>query len=1069
MLETPERSHAPYSLKCKLRTAALLLAFSCAMSPFNRVLSYDLAASDMAAYRSDVVRRVFDAVKNSPEYKRTVILLTITALGKITSCKVVKGSGNADLDVAMMKALSEVNLQPMRFASSSADTMLIQMCFANSVPDPKNLYVYKNESFQYRSFGNLMQIAGPNETAVISRNPQVRTISRPGAIRTASGDSIQAFGPDNTSDSGDYSVTDRNYDAEIKKLLDAAPPELMFEALQYGLNQVPESSVQLEKSTELASQKHYLAAAQACILALPEPYKSGDTEAVRTILEQLSKLSVNLKNNERFNISMSLVNFCERIQSRMPFAATEIQAKNASSINSILATAQQFLEDSSSKRLGRIALYYQARGKTYQQIGNVDKAKVSYQKYLSMMLENDDAQPSEIEIAFDTAVNFLASQDDKNALQEVENQRIVWESKHPDPTNLFAINSACKRLEMALRQDSAATTDQIVERILKLISSSTLSTRDQTDSDIASSGGEGNSRSRNRNDILSRTLQELARANMQLINRDRRNLPSELTERMVKETFKLAVRTHNSHQQQAFQQLADYLTANSKAQEALVLCDLMEPLDVEENTLVQRARANTEQQLRLKALRALGRTHEAQQVEALIKTNLETRTQSNIRRNITVAEDRLAKTLPYSSERIQARTQLVANLLSQPNPDVTRIKENFLASVREVLSDQFPAYAMGEYLDISNQLSSILTKTEPDLEFTSRAVEGLLQMQYRRTAKSHVTEAQFGRAMPLATILNNASLERSPKTHLSLIRNLVKFCDEQHIQDDTNKLILLRKQADLENKLSDTAGATKTNLAIVTILEKNKDVNKADLVRQLLALARAEATENKITAARKHERQAAQLKFESADSASTSVRLSELSDAYAARGELRDASNSLLDAVKLPKSLPALKHTISARKFVQACAKHKQMSLAKDFLKSAIAIEKSKNTDSAKCNMYRFEFANMLLEESVACKTPSSRDSLLKESEQVFIVAADDISKTQGADAKALGQEVQRRAFLLTLNDMKDSAEALLDKYKAAALNAGGGTLTLDTNVGTPTGPPIPNLPTIPTDSQIFQ
>ncbi|HEY9682189.1 MAG TPA: energy transducer TonB [Drouetiella sp.] len=1061
MLESREHTKHRELRKRKSHWSGLLLAISVAMLPQTSAVAYDLAASDMAAYRSDVVGRIFDAVKNSPAYARTVIQLNLTALGKITSCKVVKSSGSADLDTAMMKALSEVKLQPMRFASSSSDTMQIQLCFANPVPDPKNLYVFKNESFQYRSFGTLMQISGPAEDATGGLVLPDRVAARIGAFRTTSGGSLKSAVPV-TSSTENYSKADRDFDAEIKKLLDSAPAELSFDNLQYGLNQVPESSAQLDKSAEYCKQNRYLAAAQALILALPEPYKSGDTEAVRTILDKLRKLSTNLKDSERFNISMSLVNFSERVHSRMPFGAPELQAKNAASVNAILSTAQQFLEESSSKNLARLALYYQSRGKIYQEINNVDKAKISFQKSLSIMLENNDAQPAEIEMAFDTAINFLSSQDDTAAVQEVENQRAVWESKHPDPTNLFAINAACKQLQMVLRQNKANQADDLVERILRLISTSTLSTTDKTYGEYSRLAADGNSRSKIRNDLLTRTLQELARTNTQLSARDRRSTPSSSTERLMKETFKLAVRTHNIQQQSASQQLVDYLTENSKAQEALVLCDMMESLDAEDSTLVQRARSNTLQQSRLRALRALGRTQEAIQIDALIKKNLESRTQSNIQRNIAVAESRIAKAAPYSTERVQARTTLVTNLLAQPKPDIQRAKENFLDSLHEVLSEKYPAYSMSDYWDLSNQFSAILAKTEPDLEFTTNAMQGLLRMQYRRTAGSLISEAQFGRAMPLTTILNNAAFERNPKVHLALIRHLVKFCDEQHIQDDTNRLILLRKQADLESKLNDTASATRTNLSIVSLLEKNKTPNKPELVKQLLLLARAEANDNKIAAARKHERQAAELNFAATDAVAISLSLAELSKAYAARGALRYASDALLEAVRVPVPQSSNKHGLSARNLVHACAEYKQMAVAKDFLKDAIEFEKVNHPDSTMCNLYRFEFAAILFEESVAIKKAALSESLWKESEQVFAEAADDLTKSQGVDSKFLGQEVQRRAFVLNLNNMKDRADALLEKYKAAAANAGGGSLTLDTNVGTPSLPATrPNSETI--------
>ncbi|MFN8552154.1 MAG: TonB family protein [Candidatus Obscuribacterales bacterium] len=190
---------------------SLILAAGCVLAPLTAAWSYDLLASDMAAYRADVVRRVFDAVKNSPAYARVIIELHITALGKIKSCKVIKGSGNSELDASMMKALSEVDLKPMKFASSANDTVEIQIYFGNPVPDSNNLYLRPDEAFTFRSFGTFMQVAGPNSKSSPGAEKSDRSV-RPEAARTMPAQ-IGAQAPFQQSE------PDRLYDEEIRKLL----------------------------------------------------------------------------------------------------------------------------------------------------------------------------------------------------------------------------------------------------------------------------------------------------------------------------------------------------------------------------------------------------------------------------------------------------------------------------------------------------------------------------------------------------------------------------------------------------------------------------------------------------------------------------------------------------------------------------------------------------------------------------------------------------------------------------------------------------------------------------------
>lgn len=1028
---------------------SLLLAAFCAFAPLLRAWSYDLLASDMASYRADVIRRVFEAVKNSSAYSRVIIELHINALGKIKSCKVIKGSGDAQLDSLMMKALSEVSLKPMSFASSAHDTVEIQIYFANPVPDAHNLYLRPDEAFTYRSFGTFMQVTGPN-----SKNP-------PGAeradrlSRSARSNGVQLSPPQSVSQTlTQQSQADRLYDEEIRKLLAESPPELTFDSLQYGLIQVPTADEQKRKADNLIAEKRYLSAAHAYILALPEPLKNGDSESVKTVLSSLSKLLPLLQATERFNVGMSLVNLCDRIGSRLPFGPAHSKVKQAVSTDAILSAAQQYIDQSSSKRLTRLANYYQKRGKALQELGDVDKAKISYQRCLSIMLENDDALPEDVELAFDAALSFLQSQEDRTAIQQVESQRSVWQAKHPDPTNLFTISSTCKQLQFALKRPAAADIDTLIEGVTKLIRTSSLYKQDASDKFSSLTDRAGNFA--DRNETHTRVFQELDRVSRLVAQRESLS-PS--TEAFLREVYKFAVYTNSNSQQRIFQTLGDFLAAQGKAQEALLLCDLVDSVDTDEGVLLQRARSDPKQQLRLKALKALGRTEEAEKLQAQIKEQMQSLITANIDRNIAVAESRLAKSPPYSAERIQARTLLVTSLLSQKQPDMQKIKSNFMESMEELTSEKFPRPSMSEYWDLSNQLTLIMSKAEPDLEFTTKAVEGLLRTQYRQTAHSHLSGSQLGRAMPLTTILDNPALKRTPQTHLALVANLIKFCDQQSPHDDINKQILLRQQAALQDKLGDTRGATRTNLELLGLIEKQKVVNKSELVSQLLELARAEAASNDLALARRHEKRASQLGFQSVDPVVTRRRLVELSKTYAAIGALSDAGSALLEAVKLPQNASSLPQAVSMREFIRACQEAKQFSAARSFFDSAIEFEKEQGGQSTVLNLYRIEYANLLLAEASQSNSEQTKGSLLKQSEQLFTEAAEDLVRSEGADSNILGGEVRRRAFVFSLNNMADQGDLLLDRYKTAVAKARGGTLKMDVNVGSPPkeAPPDPS------------
>lgn len=1024
----------------------LFLALSLALCPLTAAMSYELRVSDMGIYRADVVQKVFDAVKNSPSYSRVVIRLHINALGKITSCKVIKSSGDASLDAAMMKALSEVSLKPMRFASSIADTAEIQICFGNRVPSPKNLYIAENEAFTYRSPGAFMQIAGPISAGNNDQRSNSSSITAHQAFTPSSPPlqtSASSVVPQSSKD--DHAFVD-----EITRLLSDNPAEITFESLQFNLNQIPESATQLAKADAATVQKRYLAASQAYIIALLEPYKNGDVESLRTVLNKLSKLMPNLQPKERFSIGMSLVNASEKIRSRMPFSDKDLKSKNAACIDSILSTAQQFVDESSSKQLGRLSNYYQSRGKIFQDLGNVDKAKVAYQRSLSLMLENEFAQQSDVEQAFDATVNFLTAQNDQNALREVESQREVWESKHPDPTNLFAIYSCCKRIESQLRNPDTTSIDTSIQRLLKLIATSSLQKTDSADALLSRSGASLLSINARLNlDPANRSLQELVHASELLA---RRGAASSDTEHLLKESFKLAIRLRNQQiQSRAFQALADYLIVNGHAQEALNLCEIIDQPDTEFSPIVQ-ARMNPLQNLRMKALRALGRSDEANRLQTQVDQQVESLTQNNIQRNLAVAEQRLTTTAPYSTEKLQARTLLVTSLLSSKQPDIQKAKTCFLEGLQEVLSEKFKSPTVFNYSDLTNQLSAILNKSTPDLAFMTEALQDLLQLQLRLPTGNPSSLAAFSPSRSIIRIIDDSKLASNPAMRLALIRALVKLSDQKAFdQNDGIRLALLRKEAEIEQKSNDLESAAKTNLQIVNLIERQKNYLKTDLVTQLLALAKSEVEINKVELARKHEKRAADLNFESTDSASTATALTELSKAYSEKGDLRDAEKTLLEAVKLPSLLTSSprakgKPSIYTRAFVNACKEHKQLALAKEFFQGAIEFEKTKNAHSASLNDFRLEYAELLLDDAFTNSTP--QESLLNQSAQLFDEAAADLQTSEGNDSTTLGQAVQRRAFLLELNGKKELAEGLIEKYKAAASNSGGGNLTMDVNVG---------------------
>lgn len=1058
----------------KMKIGSLLLSFTLAVVEMPGAFSYELTTSDMAAYRSDVIRRVFDAVKVSSEFKRTVIDLNINAMGKITSCRVVKSSGDPNLDSKMMQALSQVSLEPMKFASSNSDSIQIQISFANAVPDPKNLYIAENEAFSYRGLGTMMRIGGSATTPALSGPPNILQSMRrriltgersrlesagehtqsassgEQVVSAPSRDSAKSAPPEN------YGKNDKNYDDEISKLLSDTLPEMTFHFVRFGLLDAPPSDVLVDQAMALTNKGHCLQAAQSYIVALIEPIRNQKLESVTPITDKLSKLNAKLSGDERLNVAISLLNFHHRVKGMLPFHVTE-QLKGV--LYTVIPLAQQFADDCHTKKLGRLARYYRLRGEIFKGTNELDKAKVAYQKYLSITLENDDALPSEVEQAFEKTLESLHSREDQNAIHEVETQRQVWLSKHQDPTNLRAITSACSQLESNLSrfpsyQTASSETDEAIKRILKLIQTSSLSTQPVPERFFPPGEFLDGRTTPNQSEDVNRCMQKLMSVNDHLHLLARKTEPVDLVEQLFKESYKFSLKTHNTLQKRSLQRLAEYLIQEGKAQEALVLCDLVGTnVDTEENTARLRfAPANPIEQLRIKALQALGRNAEANQMVVAAKAEREKKAQLNLDRNVDSVMRQVEKAPPYSTERIQSRVALVASLLDLNSKEgIEKAKLAFLENVNDISSEKFVGYNINIHRDLSSQLTAILSKAaEPDLDFATKAYEALLELRYTKSSKVFQNQGTIERSFPLASTLDNSTFAKNPKIYMTLLRTLTRFCREHKVPDDINVLILLRKLAELESKAGETESAVKTNSEILALLDKEKNVDRGELVRQLLALANAEASASKVSLAKKYQQRAAGLNFVAVDEALVNRSLVNLANQYARQGALREARATLFQVAKRQLDQSRDSQVVSTRELVRACEKQKNFSEAIGFFEDVIDNEKTQNASSVLVDLYRLDFADLLLVEYGSTVNSSEKDRLFKQSDLVFQKAADGLIAAQGQNSRSLGTGVQRRAFQLALNGFREQSDALLEKYRGPASNAGGVVVPIDTNVGSP-------------------
>lgn len=165
---------------------------------------------------------------------------------------------------------------------------------------------------------------------------------------------------------------------------------------------------------------------------------------------------------------------------------------------------------------------------------------------------------------------------------------------------------------------------------------------------------------------------------------------------------------------------------------------------------------------------------------------------------------------------------------------------------------------------------------------------------------------------------------------------------------------------------------------------------------------------------------------------------------------MREARATLFQVAKRQLDQSRDSQVVSTRELVRACEKQKNFSEAIGFFEDVIDNEKTQNASSVLVDLYRLDFADLLLVEYGSTVNSSEKDRLFKQSDLVFQKAADGLIAAQGQNSRSLGTGVQRRAFQLALNGFREQSDALLEKYRGPASNAGGVVVPIDTNVGSP-------------------
>lgn len=1024
---------------CKSRKVGYFVAGILALSPFLGAKSFDLVSSDLSAYRSDVIRKIFDEVHNSPRYGRTIIDLNIGADGKIRTCRIVKSSGDPGLDSQMMQALAKIALPPMKFAGSILDAIQMQICFANAVPDSNNLYVNRDETFNYRNGrGMIVSLSGGTS---------------PGAASENSSQSEKRSEQKSEQKSDQISAEDRTFDREIAELIEGGQLDMTFQSLPFNLNELPSSSAYCAKGDKLLAQGNARTAVNSYIISLVEPVTSGSTDRVQSNIAHVNAACKRLGGEERVAVAKSLLSLHQRLRHSRAMVHSA-NPQSATALGLLPLAAQHIVDDSSAKDLGKLAAYYQLRGDLFRGQNRLEESKVAYRKYLSLVLEDDSAPPEQVEQAYEKSISALTGPSDGPLRKDIILQWTDWQKRHPEPTNLRAIESCSRLLEVKLSSNPQLTlTSQEIEpdlkKLLELICSSTLYTKPVPQNYLPAYELSNTYTSQGLNERVNHCVQSVAG----LANRFRHvnNVePSLPLERVLRANLKLALKTQCDRNLRILTGLCEYLIKTGKAEEVLAIAAANSTIYDTDLSSITNTRDNPFELLRLKALRSLDRENEALALEKEMRNQKTLRSRSANEARVEKAEARVSASSPGSIAQVQARIA-VNNLLLSDSLDnqidqsrLAKAKTNLLACLRDIKAGRLELVMLIEN-ELNSQLISIVNRsTELDSNFIQQTIEGFFDIIDSPRNKSLRPITRFAL---VDSVLNTKTYQRNKDAALQLLKNLDNYTKRNRRDDDRTKQYFLSKSASLHKDLEHFVEANKTNRELLLLLEKHHIDDATTLAEQLLRVAISEVQLGDLSSALRHQQRSRTLIRSSEKSAQVKTLLADLAKEYLARKLLIEAKNTYLQIVDLSTD-SSHTDTVSVNSLIDACSKLNDYTCAHKFFEEAVDLENKKEPKSIASAMYGIQLADLLLLEHDP--KHAAGEPILRRSNELFEKSIDDLATKQGSSSPAIGAAVARHAFLLTLNNCKDAADALLEKYKNAVASSDGGNFIMNTNMGAP-------------------
>jgi TonB family protein len=995
--------NSPQPLRCPdLQEKAFRKVLSVAIST---IIATDLSAlaqcragsllsdEETAPYRSNAVKRVLAALHQIPRYTRATIRISFNGLGQVTDCIIMQSTGNKGNDEKLLKAARTVKLLPMQFATGVDDSLTLLIPLSHKPPSPNSLYTDDGEAFIF---------ASPSSS--ISHNAELLHPAK-----------LIAQGP--------YTADQAKYDQEVAALYkDKAPKIIQFTRKgSHETKSKTDSSEPSEGKAEVALKKgQLLRAVNEYLLASANYHFAGKFDQAMHLFEKSMELSSRLTPQEKKCLFVSLTNYGEALTFNLD--------QNSKDANYVAQKAKELgdsvLQEQDTEWIGLLLL----QGKMYENQPQSAEAAEAYSKAIKLMITQARAARRDIEQVYGKLARVYELSSNKEALQAMQDSHLAWLRTAVPDKSLELIPAICELALAKVKANANASITENLEEITGIINAyEPASGRTTTIQEYESA--------------CTASMLKLADGLTSLEETTARDKVSELNneaERIFKNSYLFALKTtserHNSFDK--LERLSKFLESHGKAREAVAL------YEVAIQNLPERNLQNPDwarfghglPQLKrhlIEALRVAGEKEKADRIEESMRTD----EQEKKDRAFQLLEEQVKSAHCENHGEpdyfLNPRLRFVVALLER-NGGSAQGKALFKRCLNdfEKLDKSLSELYRHEVLHCARVLANHSNESK-DCEIVFRAIQ--LIDKNTSISKSGQYFVPYDSIAGLSQSKLFLNREKEFKLFLqTLLKNRLKLAPDWY----RGRADLLKSLSVLDTELGDFEGAETGYRQLLALGDNGSQLDAPARATQLIQLAEACVRNHNYKQANEYKAQAIELAKRQKASAEREINISHqlrsLAYVYVGEGQTGEASQALCDALSVePASRGnAASRVRAADDFLDKCVETGNYKDGYTYLTFAIAhATNDAGADSEPVYEYRFELAELYLNEALRHSVGQQKAERLKLSEDTFNSAAQSFQKKNTSLGWLLTNAVRKRILTFSLHDMSREADELQKTY----------------------------------------